>query len=312
MSKVQLSMAASLPTFSGSESENINFFLDTLNQLAEVEKWCNEKKLLVLKLNLRDQALNYIIHDTRASNEKNVEKLQDLLRKKFTKHESFSQIHQDFSNIVQLPKMSVNQLAEIVNNNVNKFLGLQNTNNEDLVKLGEKIKLDKFLNALRTDLKIEVKKLGANNFEEAVQKAKNIENALSDTELTTNNITYNEELCTIIKNQMEANKNIQELAEKVKNLSEDKQHHYAKPSTSKETKIFHHERVSCHICGKPHLTTKCWFYQGKSQIKTYNFSNKHYRGYSARGSQNRGNFRSSYRGKNNRPHPYFKNRGNLN
>jgi hypothetical protein len=48
----EISLSGLLPTFGGGESNSdiINYFLDRLKDIAELEQWSEERKFLVLKL----------------------------------------------------------------------------------------------------------------------------------------------------------------------------------------------------------------------------------------------------------------------
>ncbi|GBO21867.1 hypothetical protein AVEN_157174-1, partial [Araneus ventricosus] len=71
-------------------------------------------------------------------------------------------------------------LAEQVSSTTEKFSNPNNSEEENIVNLTEKLKLSKFIEALRSDIRVEVKKLGPKTFKSAVAIGKNIDNALSD------------------------------------------------------------------------------------------------------------------------------------
>ncbi|GBL95329.1 Transposon Tf2-6 polyprotein, partial [Araneus ventricosus] len=71
-------------------------------------------------------------------------------------------------------------LAEQVSSTTDKFSNPIDSEEENIVNLTEKLKLSKFIEALRPDIRVEVKKLGPKIFKSAVAIAKNIDNALSD------------------------------------------------------------------------------------------------------------------------------------
>lgn len=55
-------LANALPSFNGSKHEIIKYFVDEINALSALEKWSPEKKLLTIKLNLKDNALTFILN----------------------------------------------------------------------------------------------------------------------------------------------------------------------------------------------------------------------------------------------------------
>ena len=119
------------------------------------------------------------------------------------------------------------------------------TNFLNLDNVRETVKLQKFIETLRADIKAELLKFGPENFVDAVNRAKNIELAVNDQALTVNNV-----------NQQSSSDILQRLERMEQN--------FAKISDS----LSNLNNVSCHICGKNHLTTKCWNFP-----QTSNFSN---------------------------------------
>ncbi|XP_035207760.1 uncharacterized protein LOC118194749 [Stegodyphus dumicola] len=201
------SLASALPTFSGNLSENVNFFLDQINSVAKLEKWSDEKKIIILKINCRDKALDFLINDPRVAKENKFENLEKLLKNKFARVESFQDILQQFSNISQKCNQSVRELADEITTTATKYINEDSVEDSSLHKLKEKMKLTKFLEALRTDIRIEVKKLGPSSFDKAVELASNIENALNDekTYLNSINVEQNLEINNLLKERLEQN-----------------------------------------------------------------------------------------------------------
>ncbi|GBO23000.1 Transposon Tf2-9 polyprotein, partial [Araneus ventricosus] len=89
---------------------------------------------------------------------------------------------EDLQNVLGLHSCNIipTDLAEQVSYTTDKFSNPNNSEEENIVNLTEKLKLSKFIEALRPDIRVEVKKLGPKNFKSAVAIAKNIDNALSD------------------------------------------------------------------------------------------------------------------------------------
>lgn len=301
------SLATSLPTFSGSSEDNIEYFLDQFNSIANLENWDKNKKLILLKLNCKGDALKYLMNDPSANKETDFNNLETLLKNKFKrKQETFQEIQQKFSKIKHLPNQTISDLAEVISEYATKYINKNNSSDPAIVELTENIKLTKFLDALRADLKCEVKKLGPKNFNEAVRIAKNIENAISETPNT--NSSYDLQINTLLQQQLESNKIIQELSSKLNNLPTANVNAIASTSNN----LHNSETVKCHICYKNHLTTKCWNFPG-------NRNPYHQNNFNSRGNYNRhptyfrstrGNFR---RGRNN-VRPYYRDseRRNLN
>lgn len=56
----QLSLADSLPSFSGKENLNLIFyFIEQLEKLCNLVQWDNARKFVVLKLNCKYQVINF-------------------------------------------------------------------------------------------------------------------------------------------------------------------------------------------------------------------------------------------------------------
>ncbi|GBN95044.1 hypothetical protein AVEN_221095-1 [Araneus ventricosus] len=85
--------------------------------------------------------------------------------------------------------MAISEFADQVSLNTEKFINPNNREENNLENLTEKLKLSKFIEALRSDIRMEVKKLGPKSFKSAVAMAKNVENALSEENVECNVVT---------------------------------------------------------------------------------------------------------------------------
>lgn len=63
--------------------------MSQFEQVAILENWTNEKNVVLLKLNLKDKVLNFVMNDQKAANEKDFENLKILLINKFSHTQSF-------------------------------------------------------------------------------------------------------------------------------------------------------------------------------------------------------------------------------
>lgn len=99
------------------------------------------------------------------TNVNNFQQLKGILVKKFSKTISFSEKQQNFSSIVQKQSQSVRDLAEQEENSANAYLNINEDADANILELCQKLKLNKFLEAFRSDIRIEVKKLNPQNFE---------------------------------------------------------------------------------------------------------------------------------------------------
>jgi hypothetical protein len=287
---MDISLANSLSKFHGKSDENLDFFLQQIEDVASLEKWSESKKFLILKLNLKDDALKFVANDPVASKATSFPILKNLLRKKFIKTKSFAEVQHTFSNISHKPGQSVKQLAEEISQAAEQFMGIDENATQEMTTLCEKFKLNKLIEVVRSDIKFELKKSNPKKFNSAIQYACNIENALADCEYNVNNNTLSNEFNMLVNSQMLTNQKIEELSQKLQELT------INKPQDVKENKREEDQKPRCLICDKAHLTINCWHFPAFKNLKNdregqENRENKRYRPY-----ENRGNW-----GRNNRP-----------
>ncbi|GBM17882.1 Transposon Tf2-9 polyprotein, partial [Araneus ventricosus] len=152
-------------------------------------------------------------------------------------------------------------LAEQVSYTTDKFSNPNNSEEENIVNLTEKLKLSKFIEALRPDIRVEVKKLGPKNFKSAVAIAKNIDNALSDdgAELNVTDSGINQ----ILSQQLSTNKQILELSEKVNAISSQNLcvNSLTEAPATNSNNVQSNQQSPCQICGKlNHKANNCFHY----------------------------------------------------
>ena len=113
----------------------------------------------------------------------------------------------EFSSLVHHPKESVQQLADRITSVVKRYVP-NPRNFLDLENVREKVKLQKFIETLRADIKAELLKFELDNFLDVVNRTKNIELALNDQSRTVNNV--NKGLQTFYKGSRGWSKILQE------------------------------------------------------------------------------------------------------
>ncbi|GBN95350.1 hypothetical protein AVEN_251738-1 [Araneus ventricosus] len=245
------SLVASLTPFKGKE-DSFDFFIKQLNDIARLKKWAEAKKILVLKLNLKDEALKFLVSNPKLEDISDFDSLVSKLKEKFCKQPNFEEAQRQFHDLKQKVSQSISDLADQVSLSTEKFVNPKGSEEKNLVTLTEKLKLSKFIEALRLDIRVEVKKLGPKSFKSAVAMAKNIDNAFSEDsgEFNATDSGINQ----ILSQQLDTNKQILELSERVNailtqnmtvnSLTE-------APSTSSNVQI--NQQIQCQICEK--LTT---------------------------------------------------------
>jgi len=297
------SLVNSMSTFDGS---NVRYFIKQFNDIANLEKWNAERKNVVFKLLCKGKALEYIINDPVASKTDDFEVLQELVKQKFTQSESFELIQEKFSSIKQKSDQRVKDLAEEISASAYKYLDLGASQDPSFIKLAENIKLTKFLDALRGDIRIEVKKLGPKNFESAVKIASNVESALDDADKQSDESNAKFEINALMQQTLQQKNELAQMAEKLNKLSSS-----VVPigvlndsNTSTSTSNQMDSEIRCHICFKRHITTQCWYFPKP------NVNNDIRGNHSVSNNQNfyrrqQGRFNHPYRG----PRQFFNSRG---
>lgn len=304
---VNMSLESSLTNFSGGKDEDIKFFIDKINRISILEDWPAARKTLVLQMHLKGDALKFLINDQRAKNEQDFDNLCRLLIEKFSIKMSFNEAQSKFQNVSQQQGQKVKDLADIIDNLGNIYMNPNNSELPEVLNLTEKVKLNKFLEALRQDIQFEVKKSAPRTFAEAIEKAKNFELALDSMGTSQNNdLNVN----ALFQQQLETNKSILVLQNQILDLTKANVNTISAksmPKSNENEKSYNNQnssdRVTCHICGKRHLTTDCWHFPRQ-------FNNQSRRNFNYRGNSNRRNFRGRNNNRNSRFKPYKKN--NLN
>ncbi|GBN57535.1 hypothetical protein AVEN_87250-1 [Araneus ventricosus] len=168
-----------------------------------------------------DNALKFLIEDPIASKENDFDNLAELLIKMFEKKQSFQKIQRQFSTISQKQNQSVKDLANEVSMVADKYVNVENTNQNCDSILKENLKLTKFLEALKPDISLEVKKFGPKDLKSALAHAINIESALEKScDNSTNNIS-NVDIHNILKENLIKDQLIADLNKKINNLTSD-------------------------------------------------------------------------------------------
>ncbi|GBM41998.1 Retrovirus-related Pol polyprotein from transposon 17.6 [Araneus ventricosus] len=254
------SLISFLTPFKGG-NENFDFFIKQFNNIAKLEKWGEAKKILLLKLNLKEQALKFLVSNPKIEDIDDFDSLVKKLKEKFCKKPNFEEAQRQFNNLKQTVSQSISDLAELVSSTTDKFSNPNNSEEENVVSLTEKLKLSKFIEALRSDIRVEVKKLGPKTFKSAVAIAKNIDNALSDDgeEINVTDSGINQ----ILSQQLSTNKQILELSEKVNAISSQNLcvNSLTEAPATNSNNVQSNLQSPCQICGKlNHKANNCFHF----------------------------------------------------
>lgn len=288
------SLISALPTFGGAENENIKFFISQIRSVASMEKWSEEKSLLLLKCNLKNNAINFITENEKAMNATSFDELASLLLEKYAKHESFEEIQVKFSSIQQQTGQSIKDLGELIDKWGNKYFAINDNSNDEAIALANRMKLQKLYESMFAELRSELKKFAPKTFEAAIKKACDIQNAMKD---NIKNQVSQIEINSLLKSQIETN---QQLA-KIQKIIEQPSSSNVNFSTGNENVVNNvmqnqahnryqysqNEKLQCLICGKfSHLTINCWYHPKNFQQKQFRDRNNHYNPYFRRGTMN--------------------------
>ncbi|GBN46099.1 hypothetical protein AVEN_205608-1 [Araneus ventricosus] len=253
--------------------------------IAKLEKWGEAKIILVLKLNLKDEALKFLVSNPKLEEIDHFDSLVKNLKEKFCKQPNFEEAQRQFNNLKQKVSQSISDLAELVSSTADKFSNPNNSEEENVVSLTEKLKLSKFIEALRPDIRVEVKKLGTKTFKSAVAIAKKIDNALSDDggEINVTDSGINQ----ILSQQLNTNKQILELSEKVSAISSENLcvNSLTEAQATNSNNVRNNQQSPCQICGKlNHKANNCFhftrgnYYRGNNRAnynRTFRANNFH-------------------------------------
>ncbi|GBM99414.1 Retrovirus-related Pol polyprotein from transposon 17.6 [Araneus ventricosus] len=253
------SLISSLTPFKG--GDNFDFFIKQFNDIARLEKWGEAKKILLLKLNLKEQTLKFLVSNPKIEEIDDFDSLVKKLKEKFCKKTNFEEAQRQFNNLKQKVSQSISDLAEQVSSTTEKFSNPNNSEEENIVKLTKKLKLSKFIEALRSDIRVEVKTLGPKTFKSAVAIAKNIDNALSDDggEINVTDSGINQ----ILSQQLSTNKQILELSEKVNAISSQNLcvNSLTEAPATNSNNVQSYQQSPCQICGKlNHKANNCFHF----------------------------------------------------
>lgn len=260
-----------LPCFDGKREANISFYITQFDEAAAQTKFSNEIKLIILKSKFTGIARDRLQADTDLHSETDYAKFTDKALKIFGSKISFSEAHENFAKLKQSPAESVGDFIVRFNLESAKFFetsGLSNKN--DAKKLFELMKLNKFIEALKTEIGFEIRKRGVTKFTEATELAIITETAFNSTNFAEiNQVGTNDtaDFCQrlIKENQIQA-ENMAKLKLELENLKLKQQEKTQNNSSIKDK--------YCRICKlSNHVTENCR--RNFPKQNTYNAQNSY-------------------------------------
>lgn len=246
-------LLTSLPSFDGKKELNVKFYIDQFDQIAEQLKLKDELRLLYLKAKFSGKARERLANDMELSAENNYAKFKEKIILIFSSKISLNEAQESFFQIKQNPTESVEDFIARFNSESTKYFELTKlSDNNGAKQLFEILKLSKFLDGLKADIALEVRKKNVNSFKEACESALSMEAAFKATKYEEINSIMTGETRDFFDNIMQANKLQLETIEKLKADLENLKIQDQSKSESNDT--------VCKICKKSnHKTERCWF-----------------------------------------------------
>lgn len=186
-------VASMLGTFSGSQEEDIEYFLQSYDEISALGKWSPAEKLACLKPRLRDRALQFVVASPELREERNYGKFREKLVAFFKKKRTPIVTQREFSEVKQKSGETIRELAHRVTSHTLFFLNVKSPEDEPTRTLVDRVKMSKFLDALMPHIRVEVIKFGPTEFDSAVSIATSVEDsqrAVSTNPLVVNNCCH--------------------------------------------------------------------------------------------------------------------------
>lgn len=238
-----------IPNFDGEKENNIENYINQFEEIAKTAKIEENIQIILIKSKFIGKARDLLINSEDLNNEQNYAAFKTKLIETFKIDKNFSEIQSKFMEYKQLPNQKIEEFAKQFNILAAKYLKQSgHATKEGAKDLLSTIKLSRFIESIRPDIALDVRKQAPKTFEEAVTLAKQIELALEtdDAEQNTNN-----NICTsLLKLSQSQSEQINNLTRELEKLRVDK--------TEQEKKINKIEKW-CDICKrKSHNTDDCW------------------------------------------------------
>lgn len=243
------SIVSLLPSFEGNEDEDVEYFISQFDAICNLAKLDKNAKLVLLRNKLKGAALQYLMQNEHIQKIQDYDIFKTTLSQRFQKDQNIFEAQENFMSTEQKPNENVKQFKDRIDTLATKFLSAtQLQNNNGAVQFNEKLKLSKFLDGLRPEIKLDTKKRGPQNFQEAFEIAKTVEMAVNGSEATINNVSQDTSIFDLIwQSQREQEIKLQQLTKKIEELSSANTHQ-------------EEQQITCQICFKPrHTARQCWY-----------------------------------------------------
>lgn len=274
-SESKFNFTSILPIFDGSQEQCPEFFFNQFDEIANLAQWTPSHKTILLKHRLRGEARQILQNNVTMQSETNYEKLKCMILDHFVKTKSLLQRQAEFQAIKQIPGMTPRQLALKISSAAKVFLKYTSSDEPQCKTLIENTLLGRFCDALRPDLRVELRKYAPQTFEEAIQRATILDEALTEHSLLVGNVSESpgtNEIIKLIQTQAEIqDAKLEALTLQINSIQNNAEKTTNVPQFSKNT-------VICQYCGKVgHVVPDCWFFQSLNLQNNSEQGNKHER-----------------------------------
>lgn len=233
-----------LPTFEGKPSQNINLFLTQFNDITKLANLDDSVKLIIIKTKLREKAYEYSMENSDMKEINDYKQFCKKLKQKYAPQIDFAHQQQKLLALNQTNESNVEDYAEQIKKATKLFLDAAELSNSEGAKdFTHKMMLNKFLEGLKSNIQLEVRKESPKTFDEAVEIARRIEKAVN---LTPQDSSVQNQILidTIMNMQQKYSEKIDALTEQLNNINVNK--------NSQQTQLF-----CAHCKTHTHNTENC-------------------------------------------------------
>ncbi|GFT86595.1 hypothetical protein TNCV_1043331 [Trichonephila clavipes] len=161
-----------IPMYDESESLGIRRFLEKINDVANLGKWSNAKKVTILKLKLAGIAEEFFLSDPTYSHLTEFNDIARVLISRFERTVPLSTRLQLFSSCIQGSSESVQEFAARINKLGTQIFHSSNTaQNTAARNANDQLLQSRFISGLRNDIRRFVLARDPNNLEESINAA---------------------------------------------------------------------------------------------------------------------------------------------
>lgn len=239
--------------FDGKKECNIHYFIQEFDRAAVETNFSNEVKLIILRSKFVGTARERLQTDVELNSETDYVKFKEKVLQTFDAKKTFAESHNDFSKIQQKPGESMSDYIVRFNLVAAKFFDISGLSNKaDARKLFDLMKLHRFLESIKPDIALEIRKRAIDKYKEATEIALTVEEAFASVKfeelnaISTNTTEFCESLLRQNEKQEKELRQLRAELEKLKNKPAEKWQ-----TNSRNTKY-------CSICNlRNHETEEC-------------------------------------------------------